>query len=105
MTGRPSRDKGIRWERALAQFLGTVTTRSTRPGVADDAADVALDGWLVEAKDHARWTIPAWWADLEQKLRDGQRPVLVLKRRQRPTADALVVMRLDDWNDMRKGSE
>jgi len=103
VSGRASRDKGIRWERAVAHFLGTTTTRSTRPGVADDAADVVLDGWLVECKDHARWSIPAWWHDLDNKVID-ERPVLVLKRRNRPVGDALVVLRLEDWNDMRRRS-
>ena len=103
MSGRASRMKGIRWERAVAQFLGTVTTRSTRPGVADDAADVVLDGWLVECKDHGRWSVPEWWRQVVAKCREGERPVLVLKQRQKPTGEALVVMRLEDWNEMRKG--
>ena len=105
MSGRASREKGIRWERAVAQYLHTTTTRSTRPGVADDAADVVLDGWLVECKDHGRWTVPEWWRQVVAKCRDGETPVLVLKRRQLPTGEALVVLRLEDWDRMRKGSE
>jgi hypothetical protein len=95
--GKAARLKGIRWERALASYFGTITTRSTRPGVHDDGGDVILPGWVVEAKDHGRWTVQAWFELTERKCRPGERPVLVLKRRQKPTGDALVVLRLSDW--------
>lgn len=95
--GRSARSAGIRFERAVAQFLGTRTTRSTRPGVADDAGDVVLPGHVVECKDHARWTVDAWWRDLLAKRRGDEVPVLVLKRRGQPIGEALVIQRLSDW--------
>lgn len=95
--GRSARSAGIRFERAVAQFLGTRTTRSTRPGVHDDAGDVHLPGHVVECKDHGRWTVEAWWRELLAKAQPGETPVLVLKRRGQPIGEALVVQRLSDW--------
>jgi hypothetical protein len=95
--GRAARAKGIRFERAIAKWFGTVTTRSTRPGIADDAADIWLPGYMIECKDHARWTVNQWFTELEGKTRDEETPVLILKRRNQPTSEALVVQRLADF--------
>lgn len=95
--GKPARDAGIRWERAVAHWLGTVTTRSRAQGSHDDGGDVVLGGYVVECKDHARWNLMAWWLHLESKLKDGDTPLLILKRRGHPTGDALVVTRLRDY--------
>lgn len=96
MSGAAARMKGIRWERAVAKYYGTATTRSTRPGVHDDAADIVMaNDMLVECKDHGRWQVAAWFDQVESKCGD-QKPVLVLKRRQRSTAEGLVVMRVGD---------
>lgn len=94
--GAAARMKGIRWERSVAKFYNTTTTRSTRPGVHDDAADIITDNnMLIECKDHSSWRVQEWFDQVERKCAN-ERPVLVLKRRQRSTAEGLVVMRVGD---------
>lgn len=106
MTGRYSRQKGRRFELQVAHYLDTVTTASTRAGVHDDGGDVVLDGWVIECKDHQRWAVPSWWRALVAKVRPGERPALVLKwPGVADPAEALVVMRLEDWDQMRKGQQ
>ena len=103
--GRAARVRGIRWERAVASFLHTRTTRSTRPGVHDDPGDIILGGWVVECKDRARWEIPRWWAETAAKAAAcGARPMLILKRRQRPTGDGIVVVAARDAAALITGS-
>jgi len=96
--GAAARMKGIRWERACAQFYGLPTTRSLRPGVHDDGGD--LDGTslglILECKDHGQWRVAHWFDELERKAHDDQVPVLLLKRRQQPTAAGLIVARMGD---------
>jgi hypothetical protein len=95
--GRAARSKGIRFERAVAEALGTVTIRSLRPGVHDDGGDVVVPGFHVECRDRARWAVNQWWhttevvADIHQDV-----PLLVIKRPMRPVLDALVVARMGD---------
>lgn len=97
MSGAAARMKGIRWERAVAKYLGTHTTRSTRPGVHDDAGDVVMhNGLLLECKDHGAWRVQEWFAHIERKAEPDERPALILKRRQMATAEGLVVIRLGD---------
>lgn len=90
--------KGIRWERACAQFYGLPTTRSLRPGVHDDGGD--LDGsdlgLILECKDHTQWRVQFWFDELERKALPDQTPVLLLKRRQQSTAAGLIVARIGD---------
>jgi hypothetical protein len=52
---------------------------------------------MIECKDHARWTVNQWFTEREGKTRDGETPVLILKRRNQPTSEALVVQRLADF--------
>lgn len=95
--GRSARRRGIAFEQELARYLGTVTTRSTRPGIHDDAGDVVLEGWTIEAKNVTRWQVQAWFTEVERKAElHGDRPALILKRPQRNTAGALLVVRLKD---------
>jgi len=97
VSGAAARMKGIRWERAVANYYGTSTTRSLRPGVHDDGGDIAMpNSMLVECKDHGRWQVATWFDQIERKCGDEERPVLVLKRRQQPVAYGLVVMRVGD---------
>ncbi len=98
MNGAAARMKGIRWERACAQFYDLATTRSTRPGIHDDGGDLDTggQGLVIECKDHGQWRVQHWFEQTEAKCREGERPLLLLKRRQRTTADGLVVVRMGD---------
>lgn len=100
MTGAASRSKGIRFERAVADYLGTVTTRSVRPGVHEDGGDVVLGGWLVECKDHGRLELGPWSDKANAARLVGQMAALVVKRRQRPVGDSFVVMTLATFREV-----
>ena len=96
-SGASARRAGHTFERDVARFLNTVTTRSQRPGVWEDMGDIALDGWVVECRNRqaaSHLVVMAWLADVEQKAaRVGHHAALVLKNRNRPIALARVVMR------------
>jgi hypothetical protein len=95
--GRSARRRGIAFEQELARYLGTVTTRSTRPGIHDDAGDVVWPDWTIEAKNVTRWQVQAWFTEVERKagLYDN-RPALIVKRPRRNMGDALLIVRLKD---------
>ncbi len=96
--GKGARVKGISWERAVAKFLGTVTTRSVAPGIHEDRGDVVMHNHvLIECKNHARWRVLEWFKIIESKCTDDEVPVLIIKRPgDGSTAAGLVVMRLGD---------
>jgi hypothetical protein len=94
--GLPARRRGVRFEQEVARWLGTVTTRSTRPGIHDDAGDVLLPGFVVETKSHTRLALPAWWRELVAKVDTDDEPVLIVKQAGKTVAHALVYERADD---------
>jgi hypothetical protein len=102
--GKAARDYGIRFEQDLAKHLGHPTTRSTRPGVHDDAADIAIPGICLEAKARhcgtggtpPRWSLWSWFNDTEAKCTYDQLPAVALKRPGHPIGDTLLVVRLSD---------
>lgn len=100
--GRPAKARGVRWERAVAQYLGSRTTRSVAPGVHEDRGDVVWPGHVIECKDHSRWgryELMQWFEQTERKAGDDDVPVLVIKRPQMPTSHGLVIVRLGNWID------
>jgi len=100
VTGAASRAKGVRFEQAVANYLGTVTTRSTRPGIHDDAGDVVLPGWLIECKDHGRLELGPWLDKAHRARLDGDRAALVVKRRQTAIAESFVVLTLATFREL-----
>jgi len=100
MTGASSRAKGVRFEQAVATYLETVTTRSVRPGIHDDGGDVLVAGWVIECKDHGRLELGPWLDKAGRARLEGQRAALVVKRRQRATAESFVVLTLDTFKEM-----
>lgn len=82
MGGKSSRDKGARFERALAKILtaaGFTASRNARNGISTDDIAHSIPGVHVEAKHCERLEIPKWW---DQCVRDasGREPVLVFKQ-------------------------
>jgi hypothetical protein len=99
--GKAASDKGKRFERALAADLGTTTTRNTRPGAHTDAGDLAVDGWLIEARAREAWRVERWFIDAATKAIPGERVALVLKREgHADVADALVVIGWPTWKEL-----
>ena len=101
--GAPARNKGHTFERAVANFLGTKTTRNTRPGTHEDAGDIALPGWCCEIRSRARWSVALWFDVIEHKALAGENPLMVLHRAGRATKDSLVVMRLSEFATLIEG--
>jgi hypothetical protein len=109
-TGRSARAAGHRWELDVAAWLNDddadtamwqwTTTRNAAPGSHDDVGDLLdpLHRYAVECKNVGRWSIDAWFRIIESKAdRHDLTPVLAVKRRQKPTGDGLVIVRLKDW--------
>jgi hypothetical protein len=113
-TGRSARAAGHRWELDVAAFFNDTsaiqelpelepwtTTRNAAPGSHDDVGDLLdpLHRYAVECKNVGRWSIDAWFRVIESKAdRHDLTPVLAVKRRQKPTGDGLIVVRLKDWH-------
>lgn len=101
MSGAASRRKGNTWELQVCQLLrdygwSAQTSRAIRGGTqhgADIITDAPID---IEAKNHKQMNLAGW---IDQAIRQaGQLPVAVfIKRRQRPPAEAYVVMRADQY--------
>ena len=100
MTGASSRRKGHEYERQVAHYLDTITTRNHAPGAHLDAGDLVVEGWLLEAKNHTRLELGPWLDLATAKADDDQRVALVVKRRQRPIGDSFVVMTLDTLKEL-----
>ena len=106
----PNKAKGSAWERAVSVYLndnGFKVQRKLATGGPDQGDLEGLPHWAVECKDHAR---PAWWdfvrqANVEAKNASKPWGVAVVKKRQAPTAQALVVMDLDTWVSVLKHME
>ena len=77
--GLPARRRGIRFEQDVARWFGVPTTRSTRPGIHDDAGDVLLPGYVVECKSHTVTRLPQWWREVCAKCNSEDDPLLIVK--------------------------
>ena len=107
MSGRASRDKGARWERAVVHYLhdrGFTHTERRAPGQPIDRGDVlGITGVVIECKDHATPTPGAW---LDQALEAATRSradlaVVIAKRRGKPDpADSFSILRTDQLVDL-----
>ena len=98
--GASARRKGHTFERELARDLGTSTTRNTRPGTHEDAGDLVLAGWYVEAKACEAWRVEEWWKKATANAVDGQRVAVLMKRDQHNFAQSLVVVSYATWKEM-----
>jgi len=100
--GKASRDKGKRFERALASRFREYGYDARRTaqycGNTGDASDVVgLPGIHVEAKHVEKMSLYEWMA---QAIRDAEasgRGTLPAVFHKKNNADILVTMRLEDW--------
>lgn len=103
----PNKDKGSKFERDVARYLTEhgIECERTRAGWADDRGDLdgpGLVNFAVECKDVGRIDLAGFCdqALMEalhkaKATRRNVTPVVVVKRRQRPVADAYCVVSLD----------
>lgn len=96
--GKMSREKGKRFERALAAKLGEYGYDCHRGqqycGANGDADVVGLPHIHIEAKHQEKMSLYDWMAQAKHDARDGEIPAVFHKKN---NADILVTMRLEDW--------
>ena len=100
--GKASRDKGKRFERALASRFREYGYDARRTaqycGQSGDAADVVgLPGIHVEAKHVEAMRLYEWMAQAIRDAEAGGKGALPAVFHKKNNADILVTMRLEDW--------
>ena len=96
------KDRGDRFERDVVRVLRAnghpFAERALRLGAHHDFADIAgVPGLHIECRDRGRIELGAWLTLLEVEARhipSNPTPVLVVKRRQKPTEQAYTVLEL-----------
>ena len=104
MSGSASRRKGSRWEVDVCHLLQrygwqAITSRAGRGGT-QAGADIITDCPIViEAKNHKTMDLSGW---LNQAIdqADGDPAAVFIKRRQKPSEHAYVVMRADQYLEL-----
>lgn len=96
-----SRDKGARFERALASKLRDYGYKCRRgqqySGANGDADVVGLRGIHIEAKHREKMQLYDWMSQAIGDAREGQIPVVIHKKN---NAEILVTMRLKEWIEL-----
>lgn len=94
--------KGSQFERDVVAYLRDqgfpYVERAYGAGRPDDVGDLdGIPGWCFELKNHQRIDLAGWIDEVhrEQAQARAQFGVVVVKRRQRPIAQAYVVMELE----------
>lgn len=100
--GKASRDKGKRFERALASRFREYGYDARRTaqycGKTGDASDVVgLPGIHVEAKHVEAMRLYEWMSQAIRDAEAGGKGALPAVFHKKNNADILVTMRLDDW--------
>jgi hypothetical protein len=103
--GRPMKAKGARFEREVVACLRghghPYAERAYGAGRPRDIGDIdGLPGFALECKAHRSIDLASFMDEAATEAENaggGIVPVVIAKRRGKPTADAYVVMRLGDW--------
>jgi Holliday junction resolvase len=103
----PERRKGSAFEVDVVKFLRSAghpfAERAYGAGRPDDVGDVnGIVGWCLELKNHKTMDL-AGWADEAAREATAARCrwwAVIAKRRNRPTADAYVVMPLSQFAEL-----
>ena len=104
MSGAYSNNKGKKWEQALCRLFvasgwTAITSRNARGG-KQEGVDIISDlPVCVEAKDQARFDLSGW-LDQAVSQAEGSLAAVFVKRRQKPAAEAYVVMRADQFLEL-----
>lgn len=96
-TGASARRAGHEFERQVARFLDTRTTRNFAPGAHIDSGDLVVPGWVVECKNIAspsQRQVLGWHIDATNKAlaADITNVAVVVKARNRPIGESRVHM-------------
>jgi len=104
VNGRAMKARGSQFERDVAQFLREhghpYVERAYGAGRSDDRGDLAgLPRWVVEVKACRALDLAGWCDEAKRERRNAgsDYAAVVAKRRNRPVADAYVVLTLADW--------
>lgn len=99
--------KGAAWETAvkkyMAEVFGAWRVRRPRQSGTKDVGDLHLDaGVVAQLKDVTALNVTGWLADVEKQRghAEGRWGVVIWKRRQRPTGEAVVFMDLKTFREI-----
>lgn len=99
--GKMSREKGKRFERALAAKLREYGYDCRRGqqycGKNGDADVIGLNGIHIEAKHQERMMLYDWMAQAKHDAKEGELPVVFHKKN---NAAILTTMELQDWIEL-----
>jgi hypothetical protein len=109
VAGAGARRKGATFERAVVDYLRAhgfpYAERAYGGGRPDDRGDIdGVPGWVIEVKNQKTIELARW---VDEATREADQPhplkrwwAVIAKRRNRPTADAYVVMPLSQFAEL-----
>ena len=108
----PSKRKGSAFELEVARYLAAhgfpAAERAYGAGRPDDRGDIAgVPGVAIECKAVRAMDLAGWLTEAKREAENagGKLAVVVAKRRMASVSRAYVVMELEQWCELAKGSE
>jgi len=105
--GRAMKAKGSAFEREVVAYLKAngfpYAERHYGAGRPDDVGDIdGIVGWTLECKAHKALDLAGWSDEAEAERQHGRQrfAAVIAKRRNRPTADAYVIVSLSTFADL-----
>jgi hypothetical protein len=102
--GRAMKAKGSAFERDVVAYLKAnghpYAERHYGAGRPEDVGDIdGIPGWTVECKAHKALALAGWTDEAERERVNGRQPfaAVIAKRRNKPTADAYVIVSLEQF--------
>lgn len=101
--GNPNKDRGARWERALATYFQEAgfpeVDRIRGKGLRDVGDLGGLRSFVIEAKDWTSPNFPEFIRQANTEANNAGKPfgVAIQKKRRAPVGDAFVVLDLDTF--------
>ena len=106
MTNR-NKVKGSQFERDVVAYLRAnghqYAERAYGAGRPDGRGDIdGIPGWTLELKNHRALELSAWQDEAERERENGRRrfAAVVFKRRNKPVADAYVLLSLSTFAEL-----
>jgi hypothetical protein len=105
--GRAMKAKGSAFEREVVAYLRAngfpYAERHYGAGRPEDVGDIdGIVGWTIEAKAHKTMDLAGWIDEAEHERVNGRQrfAAVVAKRRNKPTADAYVIVSLSTFAEL-----
>jgi len=102
--GKSMKAKGSAFERAVCDYLRAnghpYAERHYGAGRPEDVGDIdGIPGWTLECKNCKALDLAGWSNEAEHERQHGRQrfAAVIAKRRNKPTADAYVVLSLDTF--------